>query len=65
LATHQCEHFAGPHLHIDVVQNLVLALFCGVGKAHILKADALLKFLHRQGVRPLLHVVFGVKEAED
>ena len=61
----QRQHFAGPHLQVDVVQNLVLAFFRRVGKAHIFKADVALEFLQRDSVRPLLHVVLGVKEAED
>jgi hypothetical protein len=44
---HQRQHFAGAHLQIDVVQNLVLALFGRVGKAHIFKRTELLKALQR------------------
>ncbi len=36
---HQRQHLAGLHLQIDVVQNLMLALFGRVGEAHILKPD--------------------------
>ena len=44
---HDRQHLAGAHFEIHVVQNLVLALFGRVGKAHVLKLDGLLKALQR------------------
>ena len=63
--TDQRQHFAGLDAQIYVVQNLVLAFLGGVGEAHILKSDGILEALEHDGVRPLLHVVLGVEEAED
>ncbi len=37
------QHFAGVHLEIDVMKNLVLALVGRVGESHILKFDGLAK----------------------
>ena len=59
------KHLAGIHLKIDVVKNLVLALFGRVRESHILKSDRLAEARERDGARPLFHVVFGVKKRED
>src|SRR5208337_5039570 len=61
----QGEHFAGVHFKIDVMKNLVLALFAGVGESYVLKLDGLAKVREGGGMRPLFHIVFGVKEGED
>ena len=50
---------------IDIVQDLMFALFRRVREAHILELNELLKPLKRDRVRPLLHVVLGVEEGED
>ncbi len=48
------------------MQNLVLALFGGVGEAHILKLNGSGEALQSTAARrPLLHVVLRVEEAED
>ncbi len=37
--SHQRQHLAGVHIKIDVVQNLVLALFGRIGEPHVLELD--------------------------
>jgi len=37
------EHFTGVHLEIDVMKNLVLAFFTGIGESHVLKLMDLAK----------------------
>ena len=63
--TDERENFAGADFKINIVQDLMLALFGGVREANILKLDGLRKALQRDCARAFLHIVLGVEEGED
>ncbi len=61
----QRQHFAGAQVKIDVVQDLVLALFGRIGETDVFKSNGPLEGGQGGSVRLFLHVVLDIEKRED
>src|SRR5207245_8500528 len=63
--SHQCNHFTGARIKIDVAQDQVgIAILFHIGKTDILEANAVVEWPQFYCTRPLLHVVLRIHELE-
>ena len=59
------QHFAGVHLEIDVMQNLMLAFFGASRRSPHSQTGRIVEAMQASRRGPFLHVVLGIEEGED